>query len=380
MIQTIHDYLQPQREAMLDSLRALVELETPTDDKAAIDRAQAFLRAQFEAAGGRVETAPQPDAGNHLRAEFGGGGQDKPQLTILTHIDTVYPLGTLAAMPFRNEGRIARGPGIFDMKGGIVIGLYALKALRALNLMPSRKVVFLVTSDEETGSRTSRGLIESEARRSDTVLVLEPGVGPQGALKTWRKGVGGFWLTVKGRAAHAGADPERGRSAIVELAHQIVKFHALNDPAKGTTVNVGVVGGGTRSNVVAAEAHAEIDVRVMTVGEWARIEQAAQALQPATPDTTLHITGGLNRPPMERTPQAMARFAQAKQIAAQLDYALDETGTGGGSDGNFTAALGIPTIDGLGAVGNGAHSPHEHIIVGMLPMRAAVVAGLLTEL
>ena len=237
-----------------------------------------------------------------------------------------------------------------------------------------------MTSDEETGSRTSRALIEAEARRSQTVLVLEPGVGPQGALKTWRKGVGEFVLTVTGRASHAGADPERGRSANVELAHQVLRIHALNDLERGTSVNVGIVQGGTRRNVVAAEARAEVDVRVMTQAEWTRIEHSMQALTPATPDTSLIVRGELNRPPMERTPQVVQRFELAKRLAAQIGYDLSETGTGGGSDGNFTAALGIPTIDGLGAVGNGAHSADEFIVTAMLPKRAALVAGLLLEL
>ncbi len=387
MIPQIHTYLQSQRDAMLKTLRALVEHETPTDDKAAIDRAQKFLQSEFESLGSNVEVLTQAAAGNHLRVTFPSqGGGASSQLTLLTHVDTVYPHGTLATMPFSvkpsRSGRLqlAYGPGTFDMKGGIVIGLYALKALRELGLAPKRNVVFLVTSDEETGSRTSRALLEDEARRSDTVLVLEPGVGPTGALKTWRKGVGEFIVSVKGRASHAGADPERGRSANVELAHQVLQMHALNDLERGTSVNVGIVQGGTRRNVVAADAHAEIDVRVMTQAEWTRIEQAMCRLKPVTADTTLDVRGELNRPPMERTPQIVQRFKLAKQIAAQIKYELNETGTGGGSDGNFTAALGIPTIDGLGAVGNGAHSNNEFIVVDMLPKRAAVVAALLMEL
>jgi glutamate carboxypeptidase len=379
MLSALYEYLLTRRGAMLDTLRTLVSYETPTDDKAAIDRAQEFLRAELEARGGVVETVTQVQAGDHLRAAFYLGAQT-PQLTLLTHVDTVYSLGVLAAMPFREEGRLARGPGIFDMKGGVVVALYALSALRELSLAPNRKIVLLVTSDEETGSHSSRALIEDEARRSDTVLVLEPGVGPQGALKTWRKGVGHFSLTITGRASHAGADPDKGRSAVVELAHQVLRLHALNDPAAGTSVNVGVVSGGSRSNVVAATARAEIDVRVMTMAEGARIEQLMRSLQPITAETSLRVTGGLNRPPMERTPQIMQRFEIAKRLAAQIGYKLDETGTGGGSDGNFTAALGVPTMDGLGAVGNGAHSPHEFVVVDMLPRRAAVLAGLLLEL
>ena len=229
MLPELYTYLRTQQPAMLNTLRTLAEHETPTDDKAAIDRAQTFLREQCEAIGGQVEVVAQPHAGNHLRVVFPHDANS--QLTLLTHVDTVYPLGTLAAMPFRDEGRLARGPGVFDMKGGIVIGLFAIQSLRALHLTPEHTLVLLVTSDEETGSRTSRALIEDEARRSQSVLVLEPGVGPQGALKTWRKGVGEFVVAVKGRASHAGADPERGRSANVELAHQVLKINALNDPA-----------------------------------------------------------------------------------------------------------------------------------------------------
>jgi glutamate carboxypeptidase len=379
MLPAIFEYLQSRRGAMLDTLRTLVEFETPTDNKLAIDHAQAFLREEFEALDGAVETIAQRGAGDHLRAAFYPAAQT-PQLTLLTHVDTVYSLGVLASMPFRAEVRVARGPGIFDMKGGIVIALYALRALRELKLAPKRKLVMLVTSDEETGSHSSRGLIEAEARRSDTVLVLEPGVGAQGALKTWRKGVGHFSLVITGRASHAGADPDKGRSAIVELAHQVVRLHALNDAAAGTSLNIGIVAGGTRSNVVAADARAEIDVRVMTMAEGARIEQVLRSLQPVTLETTVRVTGGLNRPPMERTPQIMQRFETAKRLAAQIGYNLDETGTGGGSDGNFTAALGVPTMDGLGAVGNGAHSPHEFVVVDMLPKRAALLAALLLEL
>jgi glutamate carboxypeptidase len=379
MLPAIYEYMLTQRSAMLNTLRTLVEFETPTGDKAAIDCAQEFLRAELEASGGAVETIAQSEAGSHLRAAFYPNAQT-PQLTLLTHVDTVYARGVLATMPYREDGRLARGPGIFDMKGGIVIALYTLRALRELALAPKRKIILLVTSDEETGSHTSRTLIEGEARRSDTVLVLEPGAGPQGALKTWRKGVGHFSLTVTGRASHAGADPDRGRSAIVELAHQVLRLHALNDPAAGTSVNVGVVAGGTRSNVVAAGARADIDVRVLTAAEGVRIEQLMHALQPVTAETHLRVSGGLNRPPMERTPQIMERFATAKTLAAQIGYVLDETGTGGGSDGNFTAALGVPTMDGLGAVGNGAHSPQEFIVVDMLPRRAAVLAALLLEL
>jgi glutamate carboxypeptidase len=377
MIRQLYDYLQTRQDDMVETLRALVEQETPTDNKTAIDEAQAWTRAQFEAIGGVSELIPQVTAGNHQRVSWGKGAG---QLLLLTHIDTVHPLGTLAQMPFRREGKLAHGPGIFDMKGGIIIGLYALHALRALNLQPKRTVVLLVTSDEETGSRTSRALIEAEARQSETVIVLEPGVGPQGDFKTWRKGIGSFHLAVTGRASHAGADPERGRSAVVELAHHILQLHALNDLEKGTTLNIGVVTGGTRSNVVAAEASAHIDVRVMTQAEWERLERTVMSLKPVTPDTTVTYTGNLNRPPMERTPAIVARYALAKQLAAHIDYDLKETGTGGGSDGNFTAALGVPTLDGAGAVGNGAHSANEFVLVPMLPKRAALLAALLLEL
>ena len=379
MLLPVFEYLTSQREALLHTLRTLVEHETPTDDKAAIDRAQEYLSGEFDALGADIRVIPQAGAGNHLRAEFFGDGA-MPQLTVLTHVDTVHPAGTLASMPFHAEGRLAHGPGVFDMKSGIVIGLYAVKALQALNMVPRRKIVYLVTSDEEIGSPSSRALIEAEARCSDTVLVLEPGAGPHGALKTWRKGVGHYSLTVTGRASHAGADPERGRSAIVEMAHQVLRLHALNDSKAGTTINVGVMSGGTRPNVVPAESRAEIDVRVMSVAEAQRIEGIMQSLEPVTPDTVLQVSSGLNRPPMERSPHGMARFEVAKGLAAQIGYELTETGTGGGSDGNFTAALGVPTLDGLGAVGNGAHSPNEFVLISMLPKRAAVLAGLLMEL
>jgi glutamate carboxypeptidase len=378
MLPALYDFLKSQRDPMLQTLRTLVEHETPTDDKAAIDRAQEYLSGEFDALGGSVHVFPQVEAGDHLRVEFAGA--QEPQLTLLTHIDTVYSLGTLATMPFRAEGRLAYGPGIFDMKGGIVIVLYAFKALQSLGLVPQRKIVCLVTSDEEIGSLASRALIEEEARNSSTVLVLEPGAGPHGSLKTWRKGVGRFTLNVTGRASHAGADPDRGRSAIIELAHQVLQLNALNDAKVGTTVNVGIVSGGSRANVVPADARAEIDVRVMTLAEARRIEDVMQSIEPLTPDTTVLVTGGLNRPPMERTPEIMARYETARALAAQIGIELSETGTGGGSDGNFTAALGTPTLDGLGAVGNGAHSPNEFVVVDRLPQRAAILAGLLMEL
>ncbi|MBI5877981.1 MAG: M20 family metallopeptidase [Chloroflexi bacterium] len=378
-LRDIYTHLQNEQGALMHTLRRLVEHETPTDNKAAIDRAQEFLAGEFDALEAQVAVLPQAEAGNQLRVTFNAQAAG-PQLTILTHIDTVYPLGTLAEMPYHEDGQLAYGPGIFDMKGGIVIALYALKALRDLAAPLARRVVFVVTSDEETGSHTSRALIEDEARRSDTVLVLEPGVGPHGAIKTWRKGIGGFRLAIKGRAAHAGADPDKGRSAIVEMSHQVLRIHALNNPAKGTSVNVGVLNAGTRSNVVPAEAVAQIDVRVMTTAEWDRIAQTMNGLSPVTPDTTLAVSGALNRPPMERTPAILSRYAVAKELAAQIGYALDETGTGGGSDGNFTAALGIPTLDGLGAVGNGAHSPSEFVTMPALPKRAALIAGLLRTL
>lgn len=371
----ILDYLRAHQADMIADLTRLVETESPSDDKTAIDRLGAMLADDLCGLGAAVDVLPQAVTGDHLRARWGDGPGG---ILLLCHMDTVWPLGTLTHMPVRiKDGRLY-GPGAFDMKGGIANALWAMRALRALDLQPKHRVTLLITSDEEVGSSTSRPLIEAEAVTHDAVYVLEPAHPPHGALKTWRKGVGDYRIVVTGRAAHAGAAHDEGINAIEELAHQVLIIQRLTDYAVGTTVNVGVIGGGTRSNVVPAQAWAEVDFRVMNQAEADRIDAALHGLAPHLPGTTIEVTGGLNRPPMVRTPANLALYARAEAIAAELGLAISETGTGGGSDGNFTSALGVPTLDGLGVAGDGGHALHEHVILSSLPERAALLAGLLS--
>jgi glutamate carboxypeptidase len=322
-----------------------------------------------------VEVLPQPQRGNHLRARFPGAGRP---LLLLGHFDTVWPIGTLDGMPLRRDGDRLHGPGVFDMKAGIAMALTAVEALRATGT-PHAPVTMLWTTDEEIGSGTSRETIEATARESAAVLVLEPAL-PGGALKTARKGCGEFELTVHGVAAHAGLDPGKGASAIHELAAQIAAIERFQDLPRGISVNVGIVAGGSRPNVVAAEARATIDVRAPTREAAAALEAAFQGLHPRTPGTRLTVRGGFEKPPMERTALVAGLFARASHVASSLGRDLAEGAAGGGSDGNFTAAAGVPTLDGLGAIGDGAHAAHEHVDVAALPWRAALIAGLLASL
>lgn len=369
--------LLAHQDDMTRDLIRLVEMESPSDDKPSLDRLAAHLLAEAQALGADAELLPHPEAGAILRTRWGAhhaGG-----LLLLCHMDTVWDLHTLAQRPVRiGDGRLY-GPGAFDMKGGIVTALWAIRALQANGHMPDRRITLLVTADEETGSATSRAVIEAEAPAHDAVLVLEPAHPPHGALKTWRKGVGEYQLEVKGVASHAGAAHEAGVNALEELAHQVLAIQALTDYGRGTTVNVGVAGGGTRDNVVPDHAWALIDVRVMNAAEAERLHRALTSLQPHVKGASVTVTGGMNRPPMERTPGGVALFRRAAAVAAGLGFAVDEVGTGGGSDGNFTAALGVPTLDGLGVTGDGAHAVHEHVILSSLPERAALLAGLLCD-
>jgi len=368
-----------RRDALLAELRTVVELESPSTDKAAVDRLVAYLRARARELGAAIEEYPQVDYGDLTVASWPAhGGAPTEPLLVLTHIDTVWPVGTLARRPFRIEGDTAYGPGIYDMKASVVMFLEAVRLLRERHLL-HRPIRWLINTEEEVGSPVSRPLIELEAQSSALVLCLEPPA-PGGALKTARKGVGIFTVRITGRAAHAGADPERGVSAIQELANQIAYLHSLNDPATGTTVNVGVVGGGTRSNVVAAEAWAKVDVRVATREEAERVTAAVLGARPWLPGATVTVEGGLNRPPMERTPAIAAAFERAREIGRELGLELREAATGGASDGNFTAALGVPTLDGLGCPGDGAHAEHEQISLSGLIERTALLALLLHRL
>ena len=356
---------------LTDTIAALACLESPSGDVAALDRCGAAIAALLEEAGGKVERLPRDGAGTHLRATLGTGLH---QVLLLGHFDTVWPIGTVAEMPVEvRDGRL-HGPGTFDMKAGLVIAILA--ATLARPSLQHVRIRCLFTTDEEVGSETSRDLIEAEARASDAVLVFEPAL-PGGVLKTARKGVGTFHLDVHGVSAHAGIAPEAGASAITELARQILAMHALQAPERGTTVNAGVIGGGSRSNVVAEHAQAEIDVRASAIDEQRRLEQAFAALQPADPRVRLAWRGGFDRPPMERGPHVQRLFALAQRAGAALGLDVQEGATGGASDGNFTAALGVPTLDGLGAIGDGAHARHEHVDIASLPDRAALAAAIL---
>jgi glutamate carboxypeptidase len=368
-------YTEQHLAATLHTIESLVRLESPSHDKAMVDRCGRALADLLRATGADVELLPQGERGDHVRGRI--AGQGAPVL-LLGHFDTVWPAGTIDRMPLRRDGDRLYGPGTFDMKAGIALALAALDALRA-TATPHPGITLLWTTDEEVGSGTSRDLIEAEARRSRAVLVLEPAL-PGGALKTARKGCGEFELTVHGVSAHAGLDPGKGASAIHELAAQIADIEQLQDLPRGISVNVGVVAGGTRPNVVAERASATIDVRVPTREAADAIDAALRNLQPRRPGTRLTINGGFDRPPMERGPAVMQLFSRASVVASSLGRDLSEGSAGGGSDGNFTAALGVPTLDGLGPLGDGAHAAHEHVEISALPWRAALLAGLLADL
>jgi len=372
----LQNFCRAERDWLLETVEALVRLESPTTDKAAVDRCGAVLADRLQAMGGRVTRLPRAHRGDHLLAEFGCGSS---QVLLLGHFDTVWPIGTLARMPLvQSEGRL-HGPGVFDMKAGIAIAMLATRALLETGVPLAHRLVMMWTTDEEIGSATSRAAIEDEARRSEAVLVLEPSL-PGGAVKTSRKGCGEYEIVVRGIAAHAGIDPARGASAIHELAHQVVRVEQLQDLGRGISVNVGRISGGERTNVIAEEARALVDVRAPTRADAARIDSALHALTPLDERTTLTVGGGINRPPLERTDHVARLYNRARAVARELGQDLAEGGTGGGSDGNFTAALGVPTLDGLGAIGDGAHALHEHVAIEPLPDRAVLVAGLIAAL
>lgn len=374
-------FAQAKREEIVGLIRELVECESPTDDSRAVNRFVDLLADRVEGAS-KVTKLPGGHFGQHLRCEFrlahgdGSGGQ----VLVLAHSDTVWPLGTLAQMPFQEkEGRLW-GPGVLDMKSGIAFFLYAVRLLRALAVPVRRRIVLQVNSDEEVGSPSSRALTEEAARQSAAVLVLEPGTGLKGKLKTARKGVGRYVVTVRGRASHAGVDFELGASAVVELARQIQRIARFTRLEQGITVNPGVIRGGTRANVVAAEAAAEIDVRVARMKDVAGLDKKFRALRPADRRCSIVVEGGLTRPPMERTPAGKKLFQTARGFAKELGIKLEESMSGGGSDGNFTAALGVPTLDGLGGVGEGAHAADESVLVDRIADRVALLAMLLARL
>jgi glutamate carboxypeptidase len=381
-------YCQSQKAWLRETIEALVRLESPSLDKVAVDRCGNELERRLTDLGAIVERLRQDTRGDHLRAhwidkvnetrEKGQGTREKAegQILLLGHFDTVWNVGSLEQMPLREVGGRLYGPGIYDMKSGIAVSMLAMRALDELGVARCTRVVMLWTTDEEIGSGTSRGVIEEEARRSKAVLVLEPSL-PGGAVKTSRKGVGEFELVVHGVAAHAGLDPEKGASAIHELARQILNLEALQDLDRGVTINVGVIAGGSRPNVVADRASARIDVRVQTMADGARLESAIRGLRATHPTVRLEISGGVDRPPLERSPGVGRLYERAVGIAAALGRDLLDGAAGGGSDGNFTAALGVPTLDGLGPQGDGAHALHEHIVLDDLAWRGAFLAGLI---
>jgi|SRR5277367_42495 len=362
---------------MLSTLQKLVIAESPSLEKAPSDRCCDILAAEWRKRGADVERIAQKRHGDQLRVTWWPQkSRPKGQFLILGHYDTVYSAGTLAKMPFRVSGGKAYGPGIFDMKTGIVQALYALETLQQTKSPLRKRLVFLCTSDEEIGSDVSRTIIELEARRSDAVFVLEPALGPRGLLKTARKGVGEAELIAYGRASHAGLAPQEGVNAIHELSRQLLRIQEWNDLGRGVSVNADIIEGGTRVNVIAERARAVLDLRALRVADMRRLERRLHALRPILGGAKLEIRGGFNRAPLERKMSA-ALFAKAKTLAAQMGLPLGESTAGGGSDGNLTAALGVPTLDGLGAVGHGAHSADEHILIKTMPSRAALLASLL---
>lgn len=374
---TLLKMLAPRLPEMLATLRAFVVAESSSLEKAAADRCRRIIAAEWRQRGVRVERLAQKHRGDHLRITW-WPEKSRPagQLLVLGHYDTVYASGTLAKMPFRVAAGKAYGPGTFDMKAGIVQALFALDALQRVAASQRKRVIFLWTSDEEIGSESSRKIIETEARRSDAVFVLEPSFGPRGLLKTARKGVGEAEIIVHGRASHAGLAPQEGINAIHELARQITRLQEWNDLRRGVTINAGLIEGGTRTNVIPDRARAVLDLRALRIADMQRLERHLHALRPTLPGARLEIRGGFNRAPLERKMSA-ALFARAKSLAAQMNLSVDECTVGGGSDGNLTAACGIPTLDGLGAVGDGAHSSHEHILLKTMPARAALLAALI---
>jgi glutamate carboxypeptidase len=368
-----------KQTALLDLIQKLVRAESPSDDKGAVDECVALAAGRARELGGRVKLHHQCEYGDLLEARFGPktkiGAADKASRTLLLgHLDTVWPLGTLKTMPCRlSEGRL-RGPGTLDMKAGAAMAFTAIEMLTEARVLRS-EIVLLLTSDEEIGSPASRTVIERLAAECAQVLVLEPAQGL--AYKTARKGTGHWRIDVTGVAAHAGVDFEKGASAVRELARVIETVSGWSDLKHGITVNAGVVGGGSRSNVIPAHAWAEIDLRIVRKGDGPRMERKFAALKPKDKRCTLSVKGGMNRPPMERTRGTVRLYRQARELAAQLGFALEEALSGGASDGNLTSALGIPTLDGMGAVGEGAHASHESIVVEHLAPRTALLAGML---
>jgi glutamate carboxypeptidase len=379
-IAALSDYFLSRQDEIVASIKALVEIESPSGDEAGSTAVVSLLTKSAETiAGVKVEIVPVHNYGQHLRLSAFSDAAHAAPVLLLGHIDTVHARGSIVERPWRIEGKKAYGPGVFDMKANCVLALEIIRALTQFGIQPKRPMVLLLTCDEETGSASGRPLVEADARQASSVLVLEPS-GSGGRAKTGRKGTGIYSLEAIGRAAHAGLEPEKGASAVLELARQTERLHAFNGKAGGVSVNVGVFRGGTLSNVVAADARAEIDVRFTTAAESELIENEIFKLRPFDDRVQLKLTGGINRPPLERTEKVLKLYQQAKAIAGQLDFDLGETQVGGASDGNFAAAVGAAVLDGLGIAGDGAHATHEHIILDDIPRRGALIAALIASL
>jgi glutamate carboxypeptidase len=371
------DHYAARRESILQSIRELVERETKSREESRLNEIASFISGQLREIGGQVELIPQNGYGTHLRARFDFGHDRMEQgVLVVGHLDTVWPVGSLKRLPFRvtPEGR-AHGPGIFDMKSGVAILVESLRTIVSQRLATKRPVTLLLTCDEEIGSRTSRPLIEEDAKNA-AALILEPPISG-GVVKTGRKGIGTFTVRALGRAAHAGLDPEKGVNAIVELAHQTLRLSALNDYGRGVTVSVGLVEGGSALNVVPACASAKVDVRFWTPEDGKNLIAAIRGLTPVTAGAKIEVSGGINRPPMPRSEKNIALYEHARDLAAELGFELKDEVVGGGSDGNFIAAMGVPTLDGLGVDGAGAHAEHEHIVIDDIPRRAALLTRLM---
>ncbi|HXP86824.1 MAG TPA: M20 family metallopeptidase [Bryobacteraceae bacterium] len=374
------EFAREQQSAIAAMIEEFAACESPTDDAGAVNRFVELLAARVEGLG-RVRTLSGGKFGKHLRCELKLPGKPKSgQILALGHSDTVWPIGTLRTMPVKQaRGRIW-GPGVLDMKGGLALFLCAVRALRELDVPVNRRVVLQVNSDEETGSESSRTLTEAIARQSIAVLVLEPAAGLDGRVKTARKGVGDYSITIRGRAAHAGLDFANGANAIVEMARQLERIAGFTKLDRGITVSPGVVHGGTRSNVVPDECRAKIDVRIPRMADARYLDRCFSSLKPFDRRCSLEVTGGVNRPPLERSAGVRKLFRLAQSLSAEMGLGLEEAAVGGGSDGNFTAALGIPTLDGLGAVGEGAHAANESILLSRIADRTALLAKLIAAL
>jgi glutamate carboxypeptidase len=361
-------YFQSKQKQMMEDLRTWVEIESPTSDKPSVDRFGKVVSDRFKQLGMKIEWKEAQNRGNHLIARWGSSEQ---QLLLIGHLDTVWELGTLQRFPWSVDGDIGRGPGIFDMKAGVIITLYALQLIKEQerNRYP---ITVLLDSDEEEGSESSRTLIEDEARTARAAFVLEPS-GPDHGIKTKRRGVGRFTITAHGRAAHAGVEPEKGINAIEEISYQIIEIQGWNQQRSGISINADLIQGGTRTNVIPETAEIIVAVRCDSIEDVQWLEEKFRGLTAKKPGARLRIDGGIERPPLERNEKVLGLYEQAKQIGDAMNYPLTEFWTGGGSDGNLTAALGVPTLDGMGAEGGGAHALSEHIFISSLPKRTALL-------